>query len=167
MHEEKKFIAMFVGLYIDMTMRKPFGDYWERSEWTVELKQGEIASSGVLDWFPKALHLTTTKHDQVRVLALTEFQQDTFLHAEGGHNDETKEEWKHKMIPKSSNFQYWDTIVNMELLSLTFIRSHSDLCVENMKGLDLWFFDLDHYNYARWISVHIGDKENPPKHIIR
>ena len=30
------------------------------------------------------------------------------------------------MIPKSSTFQYWDTILHLEILGLIFVRAHSE-----------------------------------------
>ena len=63
------------------------------------------------------------------------------------------------MILESPTFQYWDTILSMELLGLILIRSHREkkfsLYVESLKDLVPWFFSLDHHNYARWIPIHI------------
>lgn len=47
---------------------------------------------------------------------------------------------------QESTFQYWDTILNMELLGLIFARAHRQqdfpLYVESMKTLVPWFFAL-------------------------
>lgn len=73
------------------------------------------------------------------------------------------------MIIKSPTFHYWDTILNMEILGLIFVRAHREqdfpLCVESLKALVPWFFALDHQNYARWIPVHIRDMESLPTSI--
>ena len=70
------------------------------------------------------------------------------------------------MVEKSPTFQYWDTVLNMELLGLIFIRSHREgnfpLYVESLKALVPLFFALNHHNYARWIPIHIRDIESLP-----
>ena len=67
-------------------------------------------------------------------------------------------------------FQYWNTILDMELLGLIFIRAHRErkfsLYIESLKALAPWFFALDHHNYARWIPVHICDMESLPTSIL-
>ena len=59
------------------------------------------------------------------------------------------------MVEKSPTFQYWETILQMELSGFIFIRSHREknfaLFIESLKALVPWFFAFDHYNYARWI----------------
>ena len=88
------------------------------------LEENNFASSGTSDSFLKASHLTGTRHaHQVTALVLGKLQDDAFLHAQ---SEETKEKWRQKMIQKSATFQYWDTILNMELLDLIFIRSHRE-----------------------------------------
>ena len=73
------------------------------------------------------------------------------------------------MISKSPTFQYWDTILNMEILGLIFVRAHREqhfpLYVESLKALVPWFFALDHQNYFGWIPVHIRDMESLPASI--
>ena len=39
--------------------------------------------------------------------------------------------------------------------------------METLKVLVPWFFSLDHYNYARWLSVHIRDIERLPPSILQ
>ena len=115
--------------------------------------------TGTADSFLKSSHLTRTRHaHQVSALALYEFQQQTFLaSAEGVHSGD-KEVWK-SMIEKCPTFQYWDTVLQMELLGLIFVRAHRErnitLYVESLKPLAPWFFGLDHYHYARWLPIHI------------
>ena len=73
------------------------------------------------------------------------------------------------MITKTPTFHYWDTILNMEILGLIFVRAHKEqdfpLYVESLKALVPWFFALDHQNYARWIPVHTRDMESVPTSI--
>ncbi len=143
-HGEEKFIAMMGGLHIEMAMWKTYGDYLEGSGWTNALTQAAVASSGTADSFLKATHLTRTRHaHQVSALALAKLRDSAFLHTGGAHSDEAKEAWRQEMVQKSPTFQYWDTVLNMELLGLIFIRSHREgdfsLYVESLKALAPWF----------------------------
>ena len=163
---------MFSGLHIEMVIWTTYGDYLQGSGWTSALTQAGIASSGTADSFLKASHLTRTRHaHQVTALALAKLQDDAFLHTEGTRDDEAKETWRQEMVQKSPTFQYWDTILNMELLGLIFVRSHREgnfpLYVESLKFLVPWFFAFDHHNYARWIPIHIQDMESLPAPILR
>ena len=171
-HGEDKCVVMFGGLHIEMAMWKTYGDYLEASGWTTALTEAGIASSGTADSILKASHLTRTRHaHQVSALALSKLQQDAFLGmvTEKPHDDQTKDVWRQDMISKSPTFQYWDTILNMEILGLIFVRAHREqnfpLYVESLKALVPWFFALDHQNYARWIPVHIRDMESLPASI--
>ena len=100
---------------------------------------------------------------------MTKLQHDAFLNTQQGHTNEAKEVWRQD-IKKSPTFHYWDTVLHLELLGLTFIRSHRDknfpLYVESLKALVPWFFALDHPNYSRWIPVHIRDVESLPLSIL-
>ena len=58
----------------------------------------------------------------------------------------------------------------MEIIGLIFVRAHREqnfpLYVETLKALVPWFFVRDHYNYARWIPIHVCDMENLPASIL-
>ena len=67
------------------------------------------------------------------------------------------------MVEKIPTFQFWDTVLRMELMGLTFVRAHCEanfpLYVESLRSFVSWFFAFDHYNYARWVLVHLRDME--------
>ena len=56
---------------------------------------------------------------------------------------------------------YWKNILAMQIHILIFIcalrESNFELYVVSLKSLIKWFFALDHYNYACWLSVHLFD----------
>lgn len=74
------------------------------------------------------------------------------------------------MPTNSPTFQYWDTILNIEVMDLIFVRAHREenfpLCVEVPKVIVPWFFALDNHNYARWIPIHTRDTESLPPSIL-
>ena len=73
------------------------------------------------------------------------------------------------MIEKGPTFQFWDTVMGIEKLILTFIRAHRernfDLYVQGLEAIVGYFFALDHYNYSRWIPIHIHDMKLLPASI--
>ena len=70
-------------------------------------------------------------------------------------------EWLAQKSETSTMTLYWKNILEMQIHILIFIRalreSNFELYVVSLKSLMKWFFALDHYNYARWQSVHLFD----------
>ena len=70
-------------------------------------------------------------------------------------------DWLENRSKESVMSFYWKTILDLELHILIFIRSIREsnfaLYISSLRSLMKWFFALDHYNYARWLSVHIHD----------
>ena len=96
-------------------------------------------------------HLTRTRHaHQVTALALAKLQEDAFELTEGEHSDTDKEVWRQKMILESPTFQYWDTILSMELLGLILIRSHRDQIEQHVPFPECWGWTLA---VDTWIPV--------------
>ena len=115
---------MFGGLHIEMALWNVFGDYLADSGWTTALTEAGIASSGTADSFLKSSHLARTRHaHQVTVGALSKLQHLAFSLA---NTEDSFEEWKASMIEQSPTFQFWDTILRIELLVLIFVRAHRE-----------------------------------------
>ena len=101
------------------------------------------------------------------MLVLTKLQQDTWKHM---NNTLIFEEWKHQMLLSCPTFQFWDLVLEFEILTMIFISAHRindfKLYLESLEGLVAWFFALDHTNYCtRWISVHIRDMKSLPHNV--
>jgi hypothetical protein len=62
---------------------------------------------------------------------------------------------------KKTHFEFWYSIINFEILVLSFIRSlrESDfeLYKETLSFLIPYLFGLDHVNYSRWLPIHLRD----------
>ena len=69
--------------------------------------------------------------------------------------------WRHRMELEYPQFRYWSISLKMELNLLVFLKSvrsgNFSLYKNALKSLLPWFFALDHYNYARWLSIHWYD----------
>ena len=168
---EASFVMMLGGLHVEMASWKMVGDLLQESGWTVALNDAGIASAGTADSFLHASHLTRTRHaHQVTVLSLGKLQREAWKSSASQQDDENEEEaiskWRKEMSAKSPTFAYWDLVIRLELLVLTFVRSHRernfDLYIEALDALVPWFFVFDHHNYARWVPVHIRDMKTLP-----
>ena len=62
---------------------------------------------------------------------------------------------------ESPMFHYWKMIFNLQVLILMFIRSEREsdfpLYVQVLKSAMKYIFAFNHYNYARWLTVHVDD----------
>jgi hypothetical protein len=56
-------------------------------------------------------------------------------------------------------FKYWSITLKMELILLQFVKAirsaDFNMYVNALQLIAPWMFSLDHYNYARWLPVHI------------
>ena len=106
------------------------------------------------------------------LLALAKLQHEawaTFLASSPESNEASFNTWRQHMISKSPTFQFWDIVMDFEIMVLIFVHAHRtkifDVYVESLDNLVQWFFALDHVNYARWIPIHIRDMQSLPQSI--
>ena len=70
-------------------------------------------------------------------------------------------EWLKLKAGENPMCLYWKMILDLQIDILLFIRSirESNFClyVLCLKNLMKWMFAMDHYHYARWLSVHLFD----------
>ena len=63
------------------------------------------------------------------------------------------------MASTHPQFHYWHTVLQLELLFLQSLRSQHDpnfdMYVESIGKIIPWVFALDHYRYARWMTIHV------------
>jgi hypothetical protein len=80
------------------------------------------------------------------------------------------EDWCKQREQSCPHFQYWATVMELELCVLIYVRSlrlgSFPMYLDALTELATWFHALDHTNYARWIPVHLRDMaELPTKHL--
>ena len=72
--------------------------------------------------------------------------------------------WCIQQSSKVPQFKYWQTVYDMEMLLLRFVRSirTEDLFLyeKSLAEIADWVFILDHYNYARWLPGNVRDMMN-------
>ena len=161
---ENKFIVMFGGLHLEKGLWNALGDLLEGSGWSTAISEAGISTSGSAQALLRCAHITRTRHaHQVTAVALTKLQRQAYIHAE---TYESFQEWRSSMMHHPT-FLFWDIILETELNILIFIRAHREkrfnLYVEALSNLMWLFFSLDHYNYSRWLSVHLRDMLSLPE----
>lgn len=168
-HGENLMVIMFGGLHLEKALWTVLGDVLEASGWIDALTESGIATAGTAQSFLTVSHITRTRHaHQVSALALENLQQEAFNAATGTDTDDEKafDSWKMSMTEKSPTFQYWDLVLRLEKTVLILVRAHREnnfqLYREVLDSLMGMFFALDHYNYSRWVSVHIRDMNSLP-----
>ena len=67
--------------------------------------------------------------------------------------------WLDKRSTESNMAFVWQLIFNVEVLLILFVRSQREtnfqLRTEALRSFMKYYFALDHYNYARWLSVNL------------
>ena len=163
---ENKFLVMFCGLHLEKGLWNALGDLLDGSGWCEAIVGAEITTKGCADSFLKCTHITKTRHaHQVCALGLSVLQQSAYAQSK---TTDSFEIWKSNMM-SNPTFLFWNIILETELLILIFIRAHREknlnLYIETLSELMWLFFSLDHYNYSRWVSIHLRDMMSLPENI--
>src|SRR6218665_1789141 len=162
---EDKFVVMMGGLHIEMAALKMLGQWLDGSGWVQCLIKAGVATSGVAESFIHASHVKRTRYSHtVTAAALYNCQRHCYSQYCSRVEEEdrlTFLQWRSEKEKTSLQFRYWNTVLDLQLMVLTFIRSiregNFDLYVDSVCSLLPWFFSLDHTHYARWMSVHLRD----------
>ncbi len=163
--EEKQYFILMGGLHIEMAMLKVIGDWLDGSGWTYLITSADVTSEGRADGLQKGSHTSRGQWaHQITAAALfvllhrsyDEYQKIT-------PEDEQRQfdEWCIEMASEHPQFDYWFRVWQLEVLFLQFLRSQRQQnflpYVESLGRIIPWMFALDHYHYARWMTVHVRD----------
>ena len=89
--------------------------------------------------------------------ALSRLQHQAYLERQEGKAGMTFNEWYEK-IPTC---QFWLIVLKMELVLFTFLWSirtgNFQFYFHSIEKMIPWFFVLEHFQYARCLSVHVSD----------
>ena len=95
---------------------------------------------------------------QVVICVLFQLLLDT--HRESGDISHPSS-WLENKSKESQMCFFWKLVLEVQINILIFIRSiregNFSLYISSLRNFVKWYFALDHYNYARWISVHLFD----------
>jgi hypothetical protein len=163
-------VILMGGLHIEMAALRMLGHWLAGSGWIECIVQAAIATAGVAESFISASHVKRTRyaHTVTAAALYINLQQTYALYVESVAGESVKafDEWRADCAKHSVLFFYWSTVLDLELLVLSFVRSirlgSFSLYVQCLQKLAPWFFVCDHTHYARWLPVHIRDMLNLP-----
>ena len=96
---------------------------------------------------------------QVTAAALFSLQNQAYSEGIEDESLEVKsfEEWCASMETSHPQFLYWSKTLKLEVLFLQFMLSQREgkflVYVEALGSIIPWMFAMDHFHYARWLSV--------------
>ena len=154
------------GMHIKMDSLKMFRHWLANSGWDSTLVQANITTRGRADAVLKASHITRSCYmHQVSACALYVLQKKAY---NASMADDSQPEhfatWARKKCEAHSQFHFWSTALELELLVLELVRAtrigNFSLYVQVLGKLVPWMFILDLVNYSRWLPIHIRDLVN-------
>ncbi len=166
---ENKFLLMFGGLHLEMTLERSLSSLLQDSGWTAALIEAGVTSSATVDSFLSAASVTKTcQSHQVTACTLYKLLQSAYFAYctdvdEGVDPTGTRgfEDWcKHRKL-HSPQFWYWHLVLTQKLSILLFIRflieSNFSLYDQALCQMILYMYANNNLNYARWLPVHLID----------
>jgi hypothetical protein len=164
LYGEDKFVMMFAPFHIEKAFLGVIGQYMDGCGWISVAVNAGLVTQGSAEAILKVSHVkkSRTAHE-ITAAAL-------YMLVDQAHTanspDVSFETWVNEQATKIPMFRYWLTLLNLETLLLSFVRSLREgkynLFRECLKQMLPWFFLFDHPNYARWLSVHVADLELLP-----
>ena len=167
---EDKFVFMMGGLHIEMATLSMIGDWLEGSEWSELLVAAQIHSCGTADSILSASHVKRSRYaHQVSLAALHLLLKKAFSKEIEQRSEMSYDEWVTCKREKSVQFEYWQTVLDLEALLLLLVRSirlaDFEMFVDALEQIIPWMFALDHVHYSRWLPFFVQNlKELPIRH---
>ena len=154
-----KYLAIFGGLHIEKLLLEIHGQLIAGSGLDIFIKKAQLSITGADNVVLNVPQITSARY-LIQVSLCAEFKAMKLAY----DNSETNldfEMWMDERATTSAMFHYWKIIFDFQLLILHFIRSERernfDLYVHVLKASMKYIFALNHYNYARWLSIHVDD----------
>ena len=162
---EEKYVVMMGGLHVEMAFLAAIGDWLEGSGWASIMTMAGVTTEGRAVGIEKGTSTARGQWAHQTCLAALSLLQRT-AYEEYKEEEETPlefDEWKHKKSSQQPQFSYWNTTMKLQHILLKFLKAQREgdfpNYVDSLRAIVPWMFILDHWNYARWMSVHIYDLE--------
>ena len=159
------FVIMMGGLHVEMATLRMIGHWLDGSGWVQCLVASGLCTSGIADSFIHASSVKRTRYahpvSAAALFVCLKRAYNHFCQHSGTQEQKSFEEWRTGCENESVQFKYWSTVLDLELLVLSFVRSirtgDFELYTDTLQTLAPWFFAPDHAHYARWLPVHLRD----------
>ncbi len=160
---EDTYVVMMGGLHIEMCYLNVIGDLCQGSGLAEAIAKAGVSTEGRIDAILKGNQTSRGQWvHQVTACALFELKKFAFQeYKQQAGNSLSFEEWTQDRCGSLSQFQYWSIVLDKELLFLDFLKSqrNPDLLsyISSLIKMVRDMFLFDHYQYARWLTVHVAD----------
>ena len=152
------YFAMFGGLHIEQCLLVVHGQLIDNSGLKEILETCSLATIGV----GAVVDVNQIKRARYCIqVALCSLYRKLGEAAENDNSLVDPYEWLSQKAKSSTMCYYWKMVIDLEVEILIFVRSIREgnfpLYVQSLRSLVKCFFSFDHYNYSRWITVHVFD----------
>ena len=158
---EDKYVVMLGGLHIEMVVLKLIGRWLEGSGWAEIINDAGITTPGRAEALQTGYNINRSRYaHQITLVVLHRLMRNAYKQeVDDGSVDFV--EWCNNQRATNTQFQYWNTVIDLEALLCQFIKSirtgNFKLYVNALQRIVPWLFTLDHVNYARWLPIHLRD----------
>ena len=161
-----KLVMMLGALHIEDTIHQMTGKLLRYSGGTTVLSQAQVLQSGRAQSALNEHHIKRTRYaHQLYVMSLRLLKHTAYsAYCSAVHGTaESQQVWEQLSRTENSQFKYWPTITELELLMCRFVRSlregHFPLYVQVCDELCAWFRVMDHtiMQDGCHLSVHVRD----------
>jgi hypothetical protein len=142
-------------------LRSFSGDWLSGSGWVHLLVLSEVATPGKANaMLTASSNITFCRYlHQVTACVLYQHKKEAYkLYCNSTATPVPEVEWSSANL-QHPIFKYWSITLKMELILLQFVKAirsaDFNMYVNALQLIAPWMFSLDHYNYARWLPVHI------------
>ena len=160
---EEKYVILMGG---EITLLNVLGDWSEGSGWAFIIASARVTTEGRADALQSGSHTSTAQwaHQVIAAAALFCLQSEAFLaYKDNLEVTSTKsfDEWCADMESSYPQFFYWSKTLKLEVFfpSVHAIPTRCKflMYLEALGSIIPWMFAMDHFHYARWLSVHVRD----------
>ena len=158
-------VLILGSLHVEMAMLSTIGDWLDGSGWLELIAKAGVTGPGN-NYLLNGKKVATTKYvHQVTATVLHRLMRHVYDLTENlKENKKDFDTWRKEMEGENPLFQYWSIALKLEMAYFQFIRSlrsrNFTLYRHSIHQLLVFLFALDHYLYARWLSVHAFDMDN-------
>ena len=154
-----KYFPMFGGLHIEKLLLEIHGQLIDGSGLSELIDVSNVSISGGGNVLVNVPQITSARY-LLQVCLCAEFKslQDVYIDSQSSLDIQ---QWMEEMALENNMFHYWKLIFDFQILILLFICAQREknflLYVHVLKSSMKYIFAFNHYNYARWLSIHVND----------
>ena len=145
---------MMDPLHIEMNFLNLLGNLLESSGWTESLVKAKINSPAKAESLLSHPKRSRYAHQVTCASLMNETYQQS-------HSKNDQNSWIFEKKKLSPQFLYWCTVMELETLLLSLIKSlrtfNFPMFIGCLEKIAPWMFAMAHTNYARWLPIFIHD----------